>query len=237
MSTRRIGLLGGTFDPIHCGHIDAALAADRALAFDELLVIPSNVPPHRPQPLAAAADRYAMAALAVEGMPHWRASDMELLDPSRSYTSATLQRMHERGYDWRELFFVIGADAFVEIESWKNFPAILDLAHFVVVSRPGLPVGALASRLPALGGRMVAGVSRARRLDRPSLILIDAPTADVASTAIRQRLATRQSIEGMVPAKVAEYIERHRLYTRSESAAGSGGSTAQPAAGRLHGED
>lgn len=236
MSARRIGLLGGTFDPIHCGHVDAGRAADGALGFDELLVIPSNVPPHRTQPQASAFHRLAMCALAVQDVPRWRTSDMELRDPSRSYTFATLQRIHEQGYDWRELFFILGADAFVEIESWKNFPAILDLAHFVVVSRPGLPIGTLRDRLPALADRMV-DVRSGDALARPSLILIDAPTADVSSTAIRQRLAAGESIAGMVPAAVAEYIEQHRLYAASESAAGSGEPTVEPAAGRLHGED
>lgn len=236
MSARRIGLLGGTFDPIHCGHLDAGRAADAAFAFDELLVIPSNVPPHRRQTHASAFDRLAMCGLAVKSVPRWRASDLELRDPSRSYTYATLQRIHEQGYDWRELFFVLGADAFVEIESWKRFPAILDLAHFVVVSRPGLPVGALHPRLPGLRERMIDFRSDAA-LTRPSLILIDAPTADVSSTAIRMRVAAGESIAGMVPAAVAEYIEQHRLYTSSEPAAGSDDRANEPAAGRLHGED
>ena len=237
MTGRRLGLLGGTFDPIHCGHIDAARAAESALHLNEVLIIPSNVPPHRHQPAASAGDRCAMAALAAEGVSHWRVSEIELRDPSRSYTWTTLRRMHEQGWQPSELFFVMGADAFVEIESWKNFPEILDQAHFAVVSRPGVSVTALADRLPTLAARMIDSGAFEGQPGRTVLILIDAPTADVSSTAIRQRLAAGESIAGMVPAAVANYIEKHHLYARTEPPAGAERPAAESKAGRLHGED
>lgn len=235
MSARRIGLLGGTFDPIHNGHTDAAHATDAAIGFDELLVIPSNVPPHRPQPAASPFHRFAMAALVVNGVPRWRVSDREMRDDGRSYTAATLQRLHAEGFGAGELYFIIGADAFVEIESWWQYPAILEMAHFAVVSRPGLRVTDLPQRLPALRDRMVNASGRGQAYGRPSLVLVDAPTADVSSTAIRERLAAGGSIEGMVAPAVAGHIRQHGLYTRLEPAAGSGGTPLHPAAGRLHG--
>ena len=133
----RIGILGGTFDPIHCGHLDMGSAAERALGLTQLVVMTANIPPHRPQPVASSYHRFAMVALAIGGRERWRASDFELGIGLPSYTSGTFQHFHDRGFASTELFFVIGADAFAEIETWKDFPAILDRAHFAVVSRPG----------------------------------------------------------------------------------------------------
>src|SRR5260221_9843035 len=133
-----------------------------------------------------------MTAMAVADRPGWIADDLELHVVTPSYTSGTLDRLHALGYAVEELFFIIGADAFAEIESWYDYPAILGKTQFAVVSRPGHPVGSLPARLQTGTGRGQA----------PSQFLIDAPTADVSSTAIRGRLAAGQSISGMVPAAV-----------------------------------
>src|SRR5438477_2282427 len=117
----RIGILGGTFDPIHCGHVDVGEAAHAALRFDRLFVITSNIPPHRPQPHASAYHRFAMTAMAVANRPGWIADDLELVAGARSYTSGTLDALHARGYSATELFFVIGADAFAEVQSWYDY--------------------------------------------------------------------------------------------------------------------
>ena len=152
---RRIGILGGTFDPIHCGHVDIGDAAQRALELHEVHVVTSHLPPHRPAPEASAYHRFAMVALAAGDQPAWRASDVELRHESPSYTSRTLHKFHDRGYEPTQLHFVIGADAFAEIASWRDFPNILEAAHFVVVSRPQFPATTLAERLPRLARRMV----------------------------------------------------------------------------------
>ncbi len=183
MSARRIGILGGTFDPVHCGHIDVAEAAVEALDLARMFVIPSNVPPHRPQPFASAYHRFAMVSLAVVGRPGWRAADIELRYDAPSYTSATLERFRERGYSPSELFFVIGADAFADIGTWRDYPKILDATHFAVVSRPGSPVRELPFRLPLLAERMVKPpIDGIGQMD-PSIILIESMTTDVSSTA------------------------------------------------------
>ena len=150
--TRRIGILGGTFDPIHLGHLDLASAAQAALGLTEVMLIPSNVPPHRPAPAASGFHRFAMAALAVAGRPGWRVSDLELGEPTRSYTSTTLRSLHQDGCQREELFFLIGADAFSDITSWHEFPAILDDANFGVVSRPGTSTTQLALTPTAVAG-------------------------------------------------------------------------------------
>src|SRR5262249_44937121 len=181
------------------GQLDAAAAAEAALGLTELLVITSNVPPHRPPPVASSYHRFAMVALAVAGRPGWRASDLELLDSARSFTSTTLQKLHARGYAPSELYFIIGADAFAEIASWVNYPALLDYADFAVVARPGHRIAEAAERVPALAGRMVRPPIDDRSSREPLIILLDAPTSDVSSTAIRERCASGKSIAGLVP--------------------------------------
>jgi nicotinate-nucleotide adenylyltransferase len=232
---RRIGILGGTFDPIHRGHLDVANAAVQGLKLSRLFVITSNVPPHRPQPLASAFHRFAMVSLALLDCSNtWRAGDVELRHPPPSFTSRTLELFQARGYSPSELFFVIGADAFTEIETWRDYPDILDAAHFAVVSRPGFSVNELPRRLPRLADRMArTPIDAAAPLD-PLIILLDAPTADVSSTAIRKRLDDGASIAGLVPPNVQQHIERHGLY--SSMTPGRRGSDAPrtSAAGRLH---
>jgi len=236
-AARRIGILGGTFDPIHRGHMDLADAAMMELQLTRMFVITSNVPPHRPQPLSSAYHRFAMVAVAVLDRPEWRAADLELRHDAPSYTSHTLDRFHERGYAPSELFFIIGADAFAEIGSWHDYPQILDAAHFAVVSRPGSPAGELSRRLPFLAERMARSPIDAIDQIDPLIILIDAPTADVSSTAIRDRLANGESIDGLVLPGVQQHIEQHGLYTSTTP--GRRASDAPPiaAAGRLHGQD
>jgi nicotinate-nucleotide adenylyltransferase len=234
---RRIGVLGGTFDPIHSGHLDMAEAAARALNLTRIYVITANFPPHRGQPQASSFHRFAMVSMAVAGRPGWRASDLELRTSTTSYTSDTLKMFHQREYAPCELFFVLGSDAFAEVATWRDYPSLLDAAHFVVVSRPGLPVGLLSARLPQLADRMVRPPIDAITQIDPVIILIEAPTADVSSTAIRERRAHGLSIGGMVPPFVQQHIEQHGLYTAMGP--GRRGSDAPRAseAGRLHGEN
>jgi nicotinate-nucleotide adenylyltransferase len=231
---RRTGILGGTFDPIHWGHLDVAAAAVNELKLSRLFIITSNVPPHRPQPLASSFHRFAMVSLALLDRPNtWRAVDVELRHEAPSFTSHTLELFHARGYLPSDLFFVIGADAFLEIASWHDYPRILDAAHFVVVSRPGSSVKELPLRLPTLADRMARPPLDEGRSD-PLIILLDAPTADVSSTAVRQRLADRETITGLVPPPVQQHIEHHGLYSSITPDRRGSGVTQTWTAGRLH---
>lgn len=211
----RRGVLGGTFDPIHVGHLDVAHAAAGALALDRVQLMPSNLPPHRTKPHASARDRLAMVELAVQGDPRLIASDLELHTDGASYTNTTLDRLAAAGIDLETVFFITGADAFRDLPSWRNYPAILDRCHFVAVSRPGCPAATLRQLLPGIASRMIDG--RDDVPSHPSIILVDAPTAPVSSTDIRQRLASGRSIDGLVPPAVASYIERHGLYRTPHS--------------------
>ncbi len=154
-SGTRIGILGGTFDPVHVGHMDTALAARRAISLDRVLVMPSGTPPHRSSPPSASRfHRFAMAALAVTGLPELMVSDLEIGVTDPCYTFDTLARLHRTGLLASQIFFITGADAFAEIDTWSRYPEVLEMAHFVVVSRPGHAAAALPSKLPALSARM-----------------------------------------------------------------------------------
>jgi nicotinate-nucleotide adenylyltransferase len=235
-SPQRIGIIGGTFDPIHCGHLDIGDAAALALGLTRLYLMTANVPPHRPQPRASSYHRFAMVSLAVAGRPGWRASDLELRFELPSYTSSTLQRFRERGYAPQELFFVLGADAFSEIEGWHDYPAIMGAANFAVVSRPGYPVDKLRQELPRLAGRMVQPPIAGAESEL-AIILVGAHTAAVSSTAIRERRAAGESIVGMVPSLVQQHIEQHGLYTAAAPGRRALDAPAPPVPGRSHGQN
>jgi nicotinate-nucleotide adenylyltransferase len=236
VNRRRIGILGGTFDPFHRGHLDVGAAAETALALDRVFVVPSQAPPHRPAPHASSFHRFAMVALTVSGRPGWRASDLELRNAPPSYTADTLKQFHVRGYEPAELFFLMGADAFAEIESWKDYPALLAYAHFAVVSRPGHAVHSLPVQMPHLARLMTNPAIGPDSLDRPSIILIDAATADVSSTAIRELRGQDRPITGMVEPSVQQHIEQHGLYTSRRPGRRAMDQQPNPAAGRLHGQ-
>jgi nicotinate-nucleotide adenylyltransferase len=206
----RQGLLGGTFDPIHNGHLDVAEAARRALTLDQVFLVPARLPPHRRLPQASAAHRFAMAALAVVERPGLLVSDLEIEADGPSFTDTTLDRLQERGIDTRSLFFITGADAFREIATWRHYPAILDRCHFVAVSRPGCPAASLREALPELAPRMMD--TPCADPQQPGIFLVEATTAAVSSTEMRRRITEGLSLDGMVPRAVATYIATHGLY-------------------------
>lgn len=220
----RVGILGGTLDPIHLGHVEAARAAREALDLDRVIVIPARVPPHRPgEPVASAFHRFAMAALCAADHDWMAVSDDELRSPGPSFTADTLDRLRASGLRASQIFFITGADAFAEIATWHRYPEVLDLAHFAAVSRPGHPVSGLGARLPALRSRF-APPAAAANAEAPAVFLIDAPTPDVSSTDLRRRIAAGEPVEGLVCPSVARHITRHRLYNTAS-------------ADHLHGED
>jgi nicotinate-nucleotide adenylyltransferase len=211
MTAARIGILGGTFDPIHLGHLEAASAARSALSLDRVMLLPSRVPPHRSlEPRASVYHRFAMTALAAACRDGVLASDLELRRDGPSYTALTLEALQHDGLDPSCLFFIIGADAFAEIDTWYDYPRVLKLANFAVVSRPNAPFTPPDAIINTQS--LSAGVST-------SVMHVDASTPDVSSTEIRRRVASGESIEGLVPPGVAEHIRRHHLYVPAPVAA------------------
>ena len=212
MSDERVGILGGTFDPIHLGHLDAASAARHALSLDRVLLLPSRTPPHRStEPRASVFHRFAMAALAAaeSGLS---VSDLEVRRDAPSYTALTLEALHREGFAPAQLFFITGSDAFADVATWYDYPRILQLANFVVVSRPGAPrvsdlIPHHKSRIPDVDPT------------RPTVFSVEAETPDVSSTDIRRRVGAGESIDGLVPSSVAGHIRRHRLYVPAPVAA------------------
>jgi nicotinate-nucleotide adenylyltransferase len=215
-----VGLFGGTFDPVHVGHLDVVRAARQALGLDVVWLVPARTPPHRRLPQASAAHRFAMAALAAQTETGVLVSDLEMETSGPSYTTATLDRLESGGWSLRSFCFVIGADAFREIESWKDYPRMLDRCDFAVVSRPGLRVTELGGILPSLAERMVDATSA--KPPRPSILLVDAPTWPVSSTDVRSAIVRGASLEGLLPVAVAEYIARHGLYKHAREGHESG---------------
>ena len=241
---RRLGVLGGTFDPIHLGHLAVAREAAGALGLDEVRLVPSCTPPHRPiDPSASAFHRFAMVALAAAGDERLAASDLELARSGPSYTADTLRALGRTGLEGWQIFFLTGADAFAEIAMWREYPRVLDLANFVVCSRAGVAASSLANRLPDLAPRMVPapfpgsedpGLHASAAIGSPKtrVFLLDCDTPDVSSTDIRARARAGRPLAGLVPPEVDHHIRRHALYGADPGAAHAG----RPAAGNLHGQ-
>ena len=222
----RLGLLGGTFDPVHLGHRAAGLAAAHALALDEIRLVPSHLPPHRPvRPQASDHHRFAMAALMAMDEPTWTVWDGEVGREGPSYTFDTLTALHHEGVAATQIFFLIGADAFAEIATWSRYPALLDLAHFVVVARPGVTLESVQARVPGMIARVSPTAALAAR-PTPGIALLNAQTPDVSSTDIRARAAEGRTLSGLVSAPVERYIRRHGLYGMRSTMVGA-----------LHGQD
>ncbi len=200
----RIGLLGGTFDPIHFGHLKAAAAALQCARLDEVLLIPAGRPPHKRGTRASAADRLAMcrlAAAAGAGLGVW---DWEANRPGPSYTVDTLRAFGEqRPSD--QPFLILGWDAARDLASWRNPEQVLALAALVVVGRPGLDS-------PTREALLAAGIEPA------GVILCLASTPDVAATRVRRLAARGAPLEALVPLPVATYIRDHHLYRRPQPA-------------------
>lgn len=224
--TRRLGVFGGTFDPVHFGHLDAAAAARSALALDEVLFVPSSRPPHRPlEPHASEYHRFALLSLAISGIPGYRASETELQRGGASYTADTLRQLNAAGWAPWQLFFIIGADAVAEIATWRAFPEVMDAASFAVVARPGTTTTAALSRTPALRPRIRSASSLPAPEGQTGVFVIEAATRQVSSTMIRERLAEGRRIDDLTPPAVAWHIVAHRLYNTEDDLHGENTST------------
>ena len=210
---QHLGILGGTLDPVHFGHLDAAEAARQALALDEVWLVPSYDPPHRPvDPVATGFHRFTMASLAAAEHPAYRASDIELRRSGPSYTVDTLKELHGLGWQPVQLFFIIGVDAFAEVGSWRDYPAVLAAANFVVIARAGAAAAQVASREPELAARVAPAEEAPANSAETRIFPVEARTRDVSSSLIRQRLRHNQSIADLVPAPVERHIMAYGLY-------------------------
>lgn len=215
----RIGVLGGTFNPIHYGHLRSAEEIAEALDLQRVLFIPSAEPPHKPRrSLAPALHRLAMVRLAVAGNPRFRASPLELDRGGRSYSVDTLRHLRRRLGDDAELYFFLGLDAFREIHLWKEFTEIFSLADLVVTSRPPVLAAPTPDLLPVAVRSQFCYRPR-RGWIHPSghkILFRSVTPLDISASDIRRRLRRRESIRYLVPPPVERYITRHHLYARED---------------------
>lgn len=192
----RIGLFGGTFDPVHLGHLRAAETAREALALDLVAFLPSAVPPHRVAPLSGAADRLAMASLATDAHASFETWDTELRRPGPSYTVETVGTLlEERPSD--SFVLVVGADTWPEMATWREPSRLLSIVEVAVVDRPGTPAGPLAAPFPGARG----------------VVRVEGPSLPISATAIRERVRRGLSVRYLVTDPVADYIARRGLYS------------------------
>jgi len=217
----RIGILGGTFNPIHIGHLRSAEEVREAQQLDRVLFIPSATPPHKATlDLAAAADRLAMVRLALAGNPAFRVSTVEIDRGGRSYSVDTLHLLRRRMPAAR-FFFILGIDAFREIATWRDYRGIFALANLVVTSRPPAAhpatPSALRRLLPVAARSEFCYRARTRTLEHSTgsqIVFQRISDLEISASAIRQRLRHHASIRYLVPAAVERYIGRHGLYAR-----------------------
>ncbi len=206
-----LGILGGTFDPIHFGHLRPAQEASRALDLAEIRVIPAATPPHRRAPVASAAQRLRMAQLAVADLPGFTVDDRELRRGGLSYTVLTLESFRQESTD-RPLCLLLGMDAFEGIETWHQWNRLPELAHLVVLTRPGWTFPAEAA-LPAWARGRIARAPRELALASAGRIYFQAVAPqDISATRIREAIARGQPVEGQLPPAVLDYIRQNRLY-------------------------
>lgn len=227
---RRIALFGGSFDPIHAGHLAVARAADRRFNFDEMHFIPASRPPHKlKQHLAPFPHRFAMVALACAEHPHFVPSLAEAgedFSGTQLHYSVDTVRYFRHAFrgQGNRIFFIVGADAFLDIPLWKEYETLLGLCDFIIANRPGIRLEALRLVIPPdlharPGARQemvdedaVPASPVVAHLARTSVYLLETVSSEVSATDIRRKVNRGQSIHGLVSGRVEEYILKQGLY-------------------------
>jgi nicotinate-nucleotide adenylyltransferase len=212
--TMRLGILGGTFNPIHFGHLRAAEEARERVNLDKVIFMPSGNPPIKTVDLIDASHRYAMARLATASNVNFVVSDLEIRQTEKSYTVNTIQRLYDI-YPEDELFFILGVDTFLDMPNWWKPDVLVSMVDFILVTRPGFDLmDVLKSPYINKGqGSTVKDQGEEIRLTsgRKALVLKMTPMG-ISSTEIRRLLREGKSIKYLLPDKVEEYIYQHNLY-------------------------
>jgi nicotinate-nucleotide adenylyltransferase len=194
----RLGVMGGTFDPIHYGHLVTAEEALVQFGLDSVLFVPTGRPWMKEHEVVSPAeDRYLMTVIATASNPRFRVSRMEIDRDGPTYTVDTLRGLKELYGPKVDLFFITGADAIVEILAWKDREEVFELAHFIAATRPGYDLGAMQSQAPE---------------SRPEITVMNIPALAISSTDIRRRVAAGFPIRYLVPEGVKSYVEKAGIY-------------------------
>ena len=212
----RIGLLGGTFDPVHYGHLAMAESAIHRFKLQTVYFVTAVNPPHKSRTTHASFfDRHAMVALALVRKPKMVASTLEYGRPGKSYSIDTVRQLWRTVGDRSEIFFLIGMDAFLELPTWKDYRRLIDYCSFVVYSRPGCEGPSDGTRLPRFLLERVSQVPKGTSVathPEHGIYLIGDFSSHVSSTEIRGRVQRGGSLQKLVPEAVSEYIRKARLY-------------------------
>ena len=194
-----VGVMGGTFNPIHIGHLVTAEEALYAFSLREVVFVPAGQPWQKDRDVADAEHRYLMTVIATASNPHFRVSRMEIDRPGPTYTIETLRRMRGELGDV-ELYFITGADAILQIITWKDPREVMSEARFIAATRPGYDLDRLEKELPEGFGDRVH--------------VLEIPALAISSTDIRRRIAEDRPVRYLLPEGVARYVEKNRLYRR-----------------------
>lgn len=218
MSIAPIGVIGGTFDPIHYGHLRLAEELSETLKLAEVRLVPSGTPPHRSAPQVAAEHRLEMVRLAAAGNPRFVVDEREVRRAGPAYSFDTLASLRAEAGNSRPIVLLLGADAFLEFATWHRWHEIFDLAHVAVAHRPGYPVEHWDERMP----QPLAREYSARLLRQPlathlspagGVAVIAFTALDISATAIRDGLRAGASPRYLLPSAVLDYIRQHHLYS------------------------
>lgn len=203
------------FDPVHNGHLRAALEVLDALALHELRLIPCGRPFHRPPPVASAADRIAMLELAVKGESRFVVDDRECRRGGVSYMVDTLQSLGEELHPCRQ-FLLIGSDAFNSLNGWDRWRQLFDHAHLIILARPGWQIEAETTLRDIFTQRRVSSASLLKTADAGNILVFEPTPLMISSSRIRETVADGKSIRYLVPGEVDTYIKQNRLYDRNQ---------------------
>ncbi|NPV60344.1 MAG: nicotinate-nucleotide adenylyltransferase [Actinobacteria bacterium] len=202
---KRVGVMGGTFDPIHTGHLVTAEEALHQFGLDEVLFVPSAHPPHKEDRESLDPEsRYIMAVIATATNPCFRVSRLELERPGPSYTIDTVRELRRLYGPNTEIYFITGADAILEILTWKEPEKLLREALFIAATRPGYDLKRLEESLPE--------EEKARHAESPRVLVMEIPALAISSTDIRRRVREGRPITYLVPQGVKEFIEKNGFY-------------------------
>jgi len=224
---KRIAIYGGTFDPVHSAHLEIARRVSQLFAIDEFLFVPARVAPHKlAREVSSSLHRYAMLALATRADPQLFISTFELDGPERQYTVDTLFQFRARFGESADLFFVIGADSWAEITTWREWQRLMTLANLIVVTRPGHEVSTehvgaeTAARVVDVRGLTAERSSQMVEPGAPRIFVTDAVMHDVSATEVRQaaREIRDEDLNKLVPLEVADYIRKYKLYRNTHEA-------------------
>jgi nicotinate-nucleotide adenylyltransferase len=217
MKQERIGLFGGTFNPIHSGHLRAAEIVQERLLLNKILFIPSYIPPHKDSvEITSPAHRLKMVELALRSYPHFVPSSIEVDAQEKSYSVITLGKI-KKLYPKAKIFFILGIDAFLEIDTWRNHERVLEQCFFVVISRPGFQLRDAETAFNGMHREKMLEIPESEIIKDDAFIkfrifLLPIDALNIASTGIRKKLRRGESVKTMVPDVVVSYIKENNLY-------------------------